>query len=56
MWLVLRKIRWKGPFMNITQYHDRIVIILKELEEDMPKEERIRLLLELNELLSAFFV
>ena len=42
--------------MNIEQYQDRINSILEKLEEDLPKAERLELLQELKELLSAFFV
>ena len=42
--------------MNIAQYQDKIDSILKQLEEEMPKAERLVLLQELKDLLSAFFI
>lgn len=45
-----------GSFMNIEQYQEKIYSLLKKLEEDMPKAERLEILQELKELLSAFFV
>ncbi|MFZ4705455.1 MAG: hypothetical protein ACOYMF_05550 [Bacteroidales bacterium] len=42
--------------MNIEKYQESIETILKKLEEDLPKAERLELLQDLKELLSAFFV
>jgi len=42
--------------MNIERYQDAIEIILKKLEQDLPKADRLELLQDLKELLSAFFV
>lgn len=54
--IVLCEIRWGGPYMNIEKYQESIETILKKLEEDLPKAERLELLQDLKELLSAFFV
>lgn len=41
--------------MNIKQYQDRIDSLLKRLEEEMPKAERLEIIADLRVLLSAFF-
>jgi len=42
--------------MNSFEYQERINKLLKKLEKDMPEAERLMILDEIRELLSAFFV
>lgn len=53
---VLCKLRWEGLLMNSIEYQDRINALLKKLEKDMPEADRLIILDEIRELLSAFFV
>jgi hypothetical protein len=56
-------LRWRvvqnkmgGAFMNSFEYRDRINALLTKLEKDMPQADRLMILDEIRELLSAFFV
>ena len=42
--------------MNSFEYQDRIDVLLKKLEKDMPEADRLMIINEIRELLSAFFV
>ena len=50
------QIKMGGAFMNSFEYQERINKLLKKLEKDMPEAERLMILDEIRELLSAFFV
>jgi len=49
------QIKIGGAFMNSFEYQDRINALLKKLEKDMPEADRLIILDEIRELLSAFF-
>jgi len=50
------QIKMGGAFMNSFEYQDRIDALLTKLEKDMPEADRLMILDEIRELLSAFFV
>lgn len=50
------QLKMGGAFMNSIEYQDRINEHLTKLEKDMPEADRLMILDEIRELLSAFFV
>lgn len=50
------QIKIGGAFMNSFEYQDRIDALLTKLEKEMPEADRLIIIHDLRELLSAFFV
>ena len=44
-----------GAFMNTQQYKKRLNKLLEKLKQDLPEAERISIVDDIKEILSAFF-